>query len=528
VPEVFRATWWRTVVLLWLAVLLAGCGFAQVTEETLPMPPGAEGQVGDILVRHALFPYERPVPGDSVYQPGDTVAVQAFILNEGTGTDRLVSVSSPIAADGAVLGTNTIRGNHALTAGTTEPALAANTLRDTTPILLQLTDLNTPIRAGLTYPVVFTFARAGTLRLELPVATPDVPREDCPLPPNGKPPRVLTAPLGSAPAPPTPIPPDCSTLVYEPAIQVLDVEAPLTDPTWATEHDALLGFVEAGSERRLVRMDPKTGEIIRSRDVEGAGENFGLIAAPDERVALPLTESGRIILLDSETLEVIDSLGALPAPSRVAVQETSESLFALSEDGSTVTGLDYDRKEVSFRREVREGSEAEVESASDEAAPSFWLLASDAIAYFSGEEPPLREVRRPVEVSHKTFSPHDDSPRSAYLAAEGSTRVELLQQGPQGALEVVASTDVGESVEHLEAEPLDHRVYALTETTLVTMKFNTLEIVDVAEFRSALDQAGPGAARISDFTVGDNFLYLAVEGEPHIVKIRKESTPINE
>ncbi|MDQ3764543.1 MAG: hypothetical protein M3460_24200 [Actinomycetota bacterium] len=39
-----------------------------------------------------------------------------------------------------------------------------------------LTGLRVPIRAGLTYPVAFTFKHAGELRLELPVENPNIPR----------------------------------------------------------------------------------------------------------------------------------------------------------------------------------------------------------------------------------------------------------------------------------------------------------------------------------------------------------------
>lgn len=92
-------------------------------------------------------------------------------------------------------------GRHTLTAGYPK-SVAAVTLPDTTPVGLRLTDLKTPIRAGLTYPVVFTFARAGELRLRLWVDNPDQPREDCPLPANGRPPQVFTAPIGQAPVPP--------------------------------------------------------------------------------------------------------------------------------------------------------------------------------------------------------------------------------------------------------------------------------------------------------------------------------------
>jgi hypothetical protein len=172
---------------------------------------GSEARLGAIAVRDAMFSYNGPVGDGTAYRPGETVSVQATIVNEGTAPDQLVSVSSPIAGGGVVLGSGMITGRHTLTAGYTNP-IVATTLPDTTSIDLRLTGLKSTIRAGLTYPVVFTFARAGAVRLALRVEDSDEPSPECPLPPNGRAPQVLTAPLGRAPAPPTPAPPDCSSL----------------------------------------------------------------------------------------------------------------------------------------------------------------------------------------------------------------------------------------------------------------------------------------------------------------------------
>lgn len=197
--------------LVGLGMLLSGCGAAQPDPLSLPVTGGSDGQVGDIVVRDAMFVHKGPARADPVYRPGDTVNLQVTIVNEGDAMDRLLSLSSPIAAGGVIDGSGAILGHHALTTGDTEP-VAAITLPDTSPIDLRLTDLRTAIRAGLTYPVVFTFARAGDVRLQLRVDNPDEPREDCPLPPNGRAPQVFTAPLGKAPVPPTSSPPDCSSL----------------------------------------------------------------------------------------------------------------------------------------------------------------------------------------------------------------------------------------------------------------------------------------------------------------------------
>lgn len=520
---VFRAARRRPGVLVaalvGLVTLLAGCG--QPTQRFPQETVGAAARVGDIAIRDAVFNYRGPIEEGTVYRPGGIVGVQATIVNEGAATDRLVSVRSPIAGGGVILGAGTIPGGHTLTAGYTE-FIASAALPDTTRIALWLTDLNTAIRAGLTYPVLFTFARAGEVRLELWVDEPDEPRADCPLPPNGKAPKILTAPLGGASAPPTNPPPDCSSVPTSiPEVQLLDVEDPLVHPTWASEPNLLLGFVEEDA-RRLVQVDPETGKTIRSREVEGAGENFALIDQPDSRVALPLTEPDRVALLDGETLDEADSLAAGPRPSWVAVEETAKALFALSEDGSTVTGVDYDKKEEIFRREVQGGPEAAVEPG-DDVDPSFWLVSPDGATYFRGEERPEPESDRRVKVSHKTFSSDDNATKSAYFAEEGSRRVELLEGDARGGLELAASKELSETIEHVEAKPEEeYRVYAVTANKLISMKYDTLEVIKTTEFRSALEQAGLDDARISDFTVGDDYLYLAVGGEPLVLKIRKE------
>jgi hypothetical protein len=59
-----------------------------------------------------------------------------------------------------------------LTAGYEDP-VASIAKPDTKTIDAALVGLTEPVRAGLTYPVVFAFERAGELRLEVPVENPE-------------------------------------------------------------------------------------------------------------------------------------------------------------------------------------------------------------------------------------------------------------------------------------------------------------------------------------------------------------------
>lgn len=197
-----------------LALALTGattwaCATEQPPPSELRVTSGAEGKIGDVSVSEVLLA-NRPSPGDVVYRPGESVDVHATIANAGDEADRLVSVSSPVAATATVDGDAALPAHHALaTRYPGQPPRPPNPA--TAEIGVRLDGLRTPIRSGTNYPVVFTFARAGVLRLDVAVDTSDVPREDCPLPPNGKPPRTLIAPPG-APVPPAPPPPHCSSL----------------------------------------------------------------------------------------------------------------------------------------------------------------------------------------------------------------------------------------------------------------------------------------------------------------------------
>lgn len=156
----------------------AGCGAGQeaATAQQGTSSPGATGTVGSLQVRDAQFVWSGPVPGDVVHPEGGDAALQVTIVNDESGAggpDRLVSVSSPIATSHRIVGDATIADGQALVAGYDGP-IASITLDGAREVRIALEDLVVPVRAGLTYPVVFTFAEAGDLRLQVGVENPTV------------------------------------------------------------------------------------------------------------------------------------------------------------------------------------------------------------------------------------------------------------------------------------------------------------------------------------------------------------------
>ncbi len=167
-----------------IALLTLGCGAGQEaqTADQITGTGAAYGQTGEVSVLDAQFVFDGPIAGNEVYRPGADAPLQLTIVNAGAADDRLVEVSSPVAASARITGDPRIPGGQALTAGYVEPVASVET-RDASPIEITLVGLTEPVRAGLTYPVTFTFADAGSLTLSLPVENPDA------LPPRGAPGR---------------------------------------------------------------------------------------------------------------------------------------------------------------------------------------------------------------------------------------------------------------------------------------------------------------------------------------------------
>jgi copper(I)-binding protein len=145
---------------------LAGCaaGIQAETSRERPTIDGVGSALGTLTLRNAY------VGGPA--QPNSSAPVLLSLFNNGTEPDRLVTISSPQARGSSVPPDIT------LPPGGQQLLYTANRAP-------RLTGLTVPITPAQIVTVVFTFERAGELRLDLPVA--EVPQD------------VLTG--GGAPAP---------------------------------------------------------------------------------------------------------------------------------------------------------------------------------------------------------------------------------------------------------------------------------------------------------------------------------------
>ena len=152
------------------ALVLSGCSAGAVTQtDTVGSLAGSEGQVGQMALRDITLD-----PGPAVVVPaGATITLSGTLVNQGLGDDQLVSVTSPYASQVRSEGDTTIPGNSATRmvgarpgpVGPPTPTQPDGTLRVTLAGVTQV------LHAGPTYPITFTFAKAGSITLPVSVET---------------------------------------------------------------------------------------------------------------------------------------------------------------------------------------------------------------------------------------------------------------------------------------------------------------------------------------------------------------------
>jgi hypothetical protein len=313
----------------------------------------------------------------------------------------------------------------------------------------------------------------------------------------------------------------CSSAGSEQKLGLLRVDAPLREPVWVPEKEVVLALSE--DRRRVVRAD--VGETtqggrapVRSIELDNVGENLTLGPEEPELAYLPRPWSGRISALDTGSLRVVGGYDVGDSPAHVTLDVQSEILFALSEDGSTVSGVRLETSEELPTVEVGGGTQTLVEAPEKELDPAFWVARPGGVAFYGGD-PPRRMVGGPVEAVDIAV----DLTSSQRIYVAEADRVVALEGDPERLLEgrllFVAIRSLRESVEHVASDEL--HVFAATRSELVAMRREGLQIVESVKFGRLLEREGVSPTGISGMTVGKEGVYLTLEGEPYVLSIKK-------
>ena len=161
------------------AAVLTACGdgdVAAVPDDGFPQGPGGvDARVGDVLLRDVSL----DEPADASYEPGDVARLRVVLLNHAPVHDALTDVSTPVAADVRLLVDRDCDGAAERLGAIPLPAQPPLRRPDETPpdgpepfYRVDLA-LDEGVRAGEVVPVTFTFAKAGSTTVQVPVELAD-------------------------------------------------------------------------------------------------------------------------------------------------------------------------------------------------------------------------------------------------------------------------------------------------------------------------------------------------------------------
>jgi periplasmic copper chaperone A len=130
---------------------------------------GFDVQAADLAVEQ---PWARATPGRTT-----TGAAYLRVVNRGTEPDQLVAAASPVAAKAELHAhESAASGGHAGHVMTMRPVAAIEVKAGATVALqpngfhVMLIGLKAPLKEGERFPLTLRFARAGEVRVEVPVA----------------------------------------------------------------------------------------------------------------------------------------------------------------------------------------------------------------------------------------------------------------------------------------------------------------------------------------------------------------------
>lgn len=311
----------------------------------------------------------------------------------------------------------------------------------------------------------------------------------------------------------------CSAAGSEQPAELLRVGFPLREPVWDSSLKAVFALGESGG--RVARVEvakPGSRPAVRSKRFEDAGENLAFNPKEPELIYLARPNAGEISAINTSDIEVDKSYDVGGSPNYLALADQARVLFALSEDGSKVAAVRLEGSGRIPATGVNGDKNTLIESPEKGLAPAFWTMKPDGVGFYAGD-PPRRLTGKRIKAGDFVV----DAPSSQRVFVARGDRVVALEGDRakylRGRLVAVANRNLNRKVERLASD--DRYVYAAAKSNLIIMGRITLKPEQTVDFGPLLKRRGIGAGAVSGITVGDENVYLTLEGEPYIVSVKK-------
>lgn len=314
------------------------------------------------------------------------------------------------------------------------------------------------------------------------------------------------------------------------SVVLLELDEPLRDPVWSPEEETVFALRQDG--QAIVRADTTPGGVSDAdeprvttiaEELEGeAGENMVLDLQMPNLMFIPQPGRDEVRVMETDDLLEVRTFDAGTSPARVAMDgqaalsQAEKTLFTLSGDGSTVTGVSIEDYEVVDEIRVDQGREALLEAPREGEGRQFWIAGSGGVALYSGS--PL-ELQARTQMNAGALAVDANDFERAYASETASGRVVALEPGPEGDLGAAVETDVGGEVLYLLAG--ESQLYAVTQGELISLDPATLESLQTVSFKDSLEQEALENADPSGVALGEESVYLTLDGEPYMLQIER-------
>lgn len=191
------------LVAVCVALLISGCAAGQRAQTAIEKPAidGTSGAVGSIQLEAVAI---KSAPGAPSYQPGDAAELQVVLVNTGHAADTLQGVSSPAVSDFRAFATSadasaaisppassSVASSSRAASTPASSTSASSAIPPHAPVSLVvpagqslslgvlgtdavlLVHLTRALFSGMSVPITFTFANAGSVTLVVPIRITD-------------------------------------------------------------------------------------------------------------------------------------------------------------------------------------------------------------------------------------------------------------------------------------------------------------------------------------------------------------------
>ncbi|GAA4763742.1 hypothetical protein [Actinomycetospora chibensis] len=313
-----------------------------------------------------------------------------------------------------------------------------------------------------------------------------------------------------------------------PIVVVRHTEAALHEPVWSPGTHALLALTDDG---RVARVGPGAPGTLLSPPLGRVGEN--VVTDPDDPtvafVARP--DAGQVVALDTRDLHPVGTLPLGAAPDYLATDEGSHVLLALSEDRTTVSGIDLDDRRALPPQEVHASADAELDGPARGRPVAYHVLGSDGITHYKGA-PGEVEEKGHIDVRASHGAGDRVKVDRIYVAERDSDRLLAVETPPDHeGLSVVATADLESPVRDVGTD--ETRVYAATDDALVVFATDSfigypdghLHRIATIPYRDALPDGPARSASVSGLAVGADRVWLTFDGQDALVGIARPPIP---